>query len=513
MPGAASTDSSDAAPASPSPPTAALSGESENRYLVGNLPASAHENETVELTVRVSTDAPSGRSDKLELQVPPEGALLDIVVTAPNFQLDGPATTKLFVPPTGDSGFVMFRLRALRSDLENAEAQVHVAAVYRGTNVAALTLSISITAAAPAPQQRKAERRSKLSANGARAGDVSLFINFHKPSKTYSFQWFDAEGGSQEPAYTELVFQDLVESIRNTASQIDEIARLDYNVDLETARTKLETSGTALWELLPDEIRSRLIDQWDKFDRLNVYSDVDPVPWEMLYPFRKKPHFDGGQFLVEKAQICRWRNGSLPPGMIGLDRADFVVADPAQLKQAGEEVLLIKQALAQWNAALAAGTISAANELHQLFRQDLLNLLHVACHQSFESDNERIKIANTIIGPTEFNNYQLTALPFIFMNACRSDSKVPAYNKIGGWANTFLGIGAGAFIGTLWEVRDTTAQLFANTLYDELLQHRSTFGDALKRARAAVKQKAPGDPTWLAYTFYGDTEARFGVGP
>jgi CHAT domain-containing protein len=93
------------------------------------------------------------------------------------------------------------------------------------------------------------------------------------------------------------------------------------------------------------------------------------------------------------------------------------------------------------------------------------------------------------------------------------DSKVPAYNKIDGWANTFLKIGAGAFIGTLWEVRDTTAQLFANTFYAELLENRSTFGVALKRARAFIKEKAPGDPTWLAYAFYGDTEARFGVNP
>jgi CHAT domain-containing protein len=233
----------------------------------------------------------------------------------------------------------------------------------------------------------------------------------------------------------------------------------------------------------------------------------------MLYPYRRTPRFDGGQFLVEKAQICRWVHGRLPPATIGLDRADFVVADPAQLEQAGAEVQMIKRALAQWNAALAAGTVSSAADLYTLFSGDLLNLLHVACHQSFDNDNERIVIGNTPVGPKDFTKFQLTALPFIFMNACRSDTKVPGYNKIGGWANAFLDIGAGAFIGTLWEVRDTTAQLFANTFYAELLQHRSTFGEALNRARTAVKKKAPGDPTWLAYTFYGNSEARFDVSP
>jgi CHAT domain-containing protein len=172
---------------------------------------------------------------------------------------------------------------------------------------------------------------------------------------------------------------------------------------------------------------------------------------------------------------------------------------------------VIKEALAKWDAALVAGTISAAAELYKLFREDLLNLLHVACHQSFQNDKERIVIGNTPVGPKDFTKFELTALPFIFMNACRSDCKVPGYNKIGGWANAFLDIGAGAFIGTLWEVRDTTAQLFANTLYAELLQNRSTFGAALESARATVKKKSPGDPTWLAYAFYGDAEARFGA--
>jgi CHAT domain-containing protein len=231
----------------------------------------------------------------------------------------------------------------------------------------------------------------------------------------------------------------------------------------------------------------------------------------MLYPFRQTPHFDPGQFLIEKVQIRRWVNGRLPPKTIGLGRADFVVANPAQLQQAGAEVQLIKQALTHWNTALSADTISVAADLFNLFRRDLLNLLHVACHQSFENDDGRFKVGTAPIGPTDFIKFRLSAMPFIFMNACRSDRQVPRYNKIGGWANAFLDIGAGAFIGTLWEVRDTTAQLFANTLYTELLQNRSTFGLALQRARAVVKQQAPGDPTWLAYTFYGDTEARLGV--
>lgn len=119
-------------------------------------------------------------------------------------------------------------------------------------------------------------------------------------------------------------------------------------------------------------------------------------------------------------------------------------------------------------------------------------------------------VHNTPVSPTDFADAELLAdaAAFIFLNACRSDRKVPGYTKMGGWANRFLDAGAGAFIGTLWEVRDETAKIFAEKLYEELFLSNKPFGEALSCARAAVRKEAPGDPTWLAYSFYGDSDAR-----
>ena len=58
--------------------------------------------------------------------------------------------------------------------------------------------------------------------------------------------------------------------------------------------------------------------------------------------------------------------------------------------------------------------------------------------------------------------------PLVFMNACRTDGKHAEYTEIGGWANCFLGMGVGAFIGTLWEVRDASASEFATQFYAHL---------------------------------------------
>ena len=101
------------------------------------------------------------------------------------------------------------------------------------------------------------------------------------------------------------------------------------------------------------------------------------------------------------------------------------------------------------------------------------------------------------------NNKLKPTAPLVFMNACRTDAKDAAYTTIGGWANCFLGMGVGAFIGTLWEVRDASASEFATQFYAHLLAGK-TIAEALKCARDALRDKSPSDPTWLAYSFYGD---------
>ncbi|HSN88522.1 MAG TPA: CHAT domain-containing protein, partial [Thermoanaerobaculia bacterium] len=67
--------------------------------------------------------------------------------------------------------------------------------------------------------------------------------------------------------------------------------------------------------------------------------------------------------------------------------------------------------------------------------------------------------------------------------------------------------GAGAFIGPYWSVRDQAAGSFARAFYRELLTGEP-IGEAARRARLEVREKHPGNPTWLAYTVYADPLAR-----
>ena len=94
--------------------------------------------------------------------------------------------------------------------------------------------------------------------------------------------------------------------------------------------------------------------------------------------------------------------------------------------------------------------------------------------------------------------------PVIFLNACRSAGNNPTYNRLDGWASKFLEAGAAAFIGSMWAVPDESAREFAEELYHQL-QAGCSLGESIMRSRQAAASQA--DPTWLAYTAYGDSLA------
>ena len=80
-----------------------------------------------------------------------------------------------------------------------------------------------------------------------------------------------------------------------------------------------------------------------------------------------------------------------------------------------------------------------------------------------------------------------------------------AHTTVAGWAASFLRAGPGAFIGSLWEVVDTSGSTYAQEFYRAALAGR-TLGEAARQGRDAIRDN-PGDPTWLAYTLYGDPSA------
>ena len=95
----------------------------------------------------------------------------------------------------------------------------------------------------------------------------------------------------------------------------------------------------------------------------------------------------------------------------------------------------------------------------------------------------------------------------MFLNACRTDGQVPLYTTVEGWAASFLRACTGAFIGSPWEVADTSASTYVQQFYQATLAGR-TLGESARQTR-----DNPVDATWLAYTLYVDPTAGVSTAP
>jgi CHAT domain-containing protein len=166
--------------------------------------------------------------------------------------------------------------------------------------------------------------------------------------------------------------------------------------------------------------------------------------------------------------------------------------------------------LADYGVALRTDLQTKA-EVLALVQEGKTQLLHVASHARFNADHpdaSPLLLYDDDLLPDEID-YRLigrwrTARPVVFFNACEAGRIEYKLTGLGGWAEKFINdVRATAFVGTLWQVNDALAAEFAKIFYDELLAGQ-TLGAACFRARLHIKELAPANPTWLAYTLYGD---------
>lgn len=97
--------------------------------------------------------------------------------------------------------------------------------------------------------------------------------------------------------------------------------------------------------------------------------------------------------------------------------------------------------------------------------------------------------------------------PMVFLNSCNSGRGVPSLAPIEGWSRRFLDAGAGTFVGSQWEISSDSARGFSRAFYRHLVGGNS-LGEAMRRARLQIRRASPGDPSWLAYSLYGDPDSR-----
>jgi hypothetical protein len=269
----------------------------------------------------------------------------------------------------------------------------------------------------------------------------------------------------------------------------------------------------AFWELV-DKQRA---DPRMQFRTIQIYTNNPAFPWELLIPVRDGRPYAG--FLGAKFQVARWHidDGVRDLGPLELPLREVRAIAPhytgGSVLPAQRSELAAMQSLPGF--ATAQGTVDG---LRALLQSPPEGIIHFAGHGDAApgpdgSVNYDIRLEDGEFDPTRLRAFTGASNnhPVFFLNACDTGQETVAAGLIDGWAGAVLGSGASGFVGGLWPLSDRGAAAFSAEFYGELKDGLTrdrgvAISEVLMRSRE--KLLSLGDPTVLAYVFYGDTRFR-----
>lgn len=472
------------------------------RFLTGIFPERAPTAARISLLVQVTLAATAGTSAALKrFPVRPAGSNVTITVSAPGLIPLGDLEQDLTVPFSADSDPVRFGFLTGPVGLHS----VRIRAFAGGTCLGDLALEISVETGTVLEEGRP--RAAPLPDLAAEPGEVTLQVS-RTIGGGYSFQLLS---GALYPAVIiDRLARDPGEVIGQMVAELREMSkRSAVYATPQLARRRLRSLGAQLWgDVVPTSIREQFWAQRDRIKLFTIASDMDTVPWELLYPVDLD--YDKG-FLVEQFPVVRRVYGQDRARDLHLDRGAGFIVPPRSPADALDEVATVRDAFPA--SMLDRGTaIDLAAVLELLDTGAVPSVLHFAGHNTFTDETgSLISLDGGPLRPSDLAYARQrrafeSARPLVFLNGCRTAGEIAGFTQMIGWASGFMGAGAGAFIGSLWAVRSAAAREFAGEFYRALFRDGETLGVASLRARNAIAADG-GDPTWLAYTIYGNPTA------
>jgi hypothetical protein len=466
------------------------------RYLKGQCPETVPVGEPFSLVASIVLRDSGGAALK-PFDVPATGSDILLVVHAPGMQLLGRQRQVVHVPRTADSEPVMFELRA---DVPGP-TPVSITAWLGGNYLGELVVEVTAERFGLRGQSR--ELVAEIVTEHA-DGAVSLVVRYDPGQQLYRFEFRDEDNLDEVTSH---LAYDPGPQVEQLITDLDNLAKHRSGYSSAEVREYLVNVGAGLWhELVPSELREQFWQRQNRIRQLTILSDQDVIPWELLYP--KDPGRDAG-FLVQQFPVTRAVFGHRPSQRLNLSPARFVLPEISP-SRAQAEIKTLRRLLGEKQPE---AVISALTPLLVTILKGDFGLLHFACHNNYEPvAGVSITLDDRQFTPALLNTAVIERVlarsaPIIFINACRSAGVAAKYNNLDSWASKFLKAGAAAFIGSLWAVSDDTAPRFAQKVYSQL-KSGTSLGSAVMQARKqALSQSGEGDPTWLAYTVYGNPRA------
>ena len=472
-------------------------------------------------------------SVNLAFAQPDQPEYVEVVLVAHGFsEVTNSWSRTIAVYPDRDSQSALFLLTA---QAEPGEKRVSVDFYHKGRYLGSVAFTTQIveqaTGAPPGVTVPEPVLRARFVAQPPPPADLELRITRGERDNVLQFMLHSARAGvgyhwrpmgevrlntATPQAYLETLFAHLsrlagraVDYLQESDALLgaEDIAAIGEQLFRDLFPSELQTEFWA--RILP---RRRTADNPSgQISSLLITSDEPWIPWEMVKPVRVDPVTGRNQsagFLAETFQVARWLAGRSPGDHLHVRRVGLV-APGHETTFAQREEVYFRQLPAR--RVEVAGPLRTAEELCALARSGGVQLLHLAGHGRYDGDNadlSPLSLRDGTFTPFDLMGERAAGLrqdrPLIFLNACHTARLAFTLTGLAGWAERLVrDIGAGAFVGTLWEVNDLLAAEFAITFYDRLLAGE-TLGQAFYAARIQVRDRQPANPTWLAYVLYGD---------
>jgi hypothetical protein len=295
---------------------------------------------------------------------------------------------------------------------------------------------------------------------------------------------------------------------------------------------ELRGAGRQLFDAAPKVFRQAF---WDLIDAgvglrtIAIVTEEPFIPWELMIPYRMK---DGRrqqrEALGTEFLVGRWPSPDNVSPLPHIDLVDSFVIAPVYTPP-----LSFAQAEAAMVADSFQGVIIAPADFDSI-TQELSRvgktLIHFICHGEDEDTQAEVirdpdrRVRNRVQtirlekGQT-INSTQIVGIdglqeifeqrhPLVFINACEIGRTTPALLGVGGFAKSFIDIGASAVIAPLWSVKDRFAHEVAKTFYERLKSAKGTpFAEIIRDLRRKAYGPGQAEDTFAAYCFYGDPAA------
>jgi chaperonin GroEL len=480
----------------------------DRRHLVGTVDSTVEPERAFIVSVQVKTVRPQARPGQEQSTLPIdmfEGELVAILSTDAPFKVIGSREVRIPVPRTGDGPERVFVLRANAPGDAEIRVDVHLGVEHLGT--LRFKVNAIVHGRPGEPQAGTIDMRQVQLTPGLVKVQLISVNSDRKNEKEEHLIQLVAGGTFFDSYHLNVDESKLNNALVNITAQLNAMVEGTALGSLGSQRLALRGIGRNLFDLLPPAFLDEFAQRTADAESLGIVGE-SAFPWELM------ADSEHPGFLSERLRVSRWFHGYDQVSLIQVRKAIFAYSEG--LPRARTEVDTIGELV---HPGRAPQYVAESEELCERLEAGDFDLFHFAGHSTSKDPSAPGALELSSQDAFSLNHMGNVAgqsmrrfRPVIFLNACGSADTGGGRTLFDSWAEAFIRRGAGAFIGSLWNIRSSIANKFGEEVYRAVQAGEArTLGQAVDLARKR-SVRDPADPTRLAYALYGKDDAEISLG-